>query len=140
MIAAVVGTDMELEIFDALRSAGVAEGPARSAVEALDAEFERRDATLASRADIADLRGELKIEIADLRGELKVEIADLRSELKIEIADLRIEVAGLRSEVKIEVASLRSQVADAKSELIRWVAALFTAQIVAIGVLLRLLH
>ena len=34
--------------------------------------------TLATKADLADLRAELKSEVADLRAELKSEIADLR--------------------------------------------------------------
>ena len=41
---------------------------------------------LATKGDIADLRGELKGDIADLRGELKGDIADLRGELKADIA------------------------------------------------------
>ena len=40
---------------------------------------------VATKADISDLRGELRTEIAALRGELKTEISDLRNELKSEL-------------------------------------------------------
>ena len=38
---------------------------------------------LATKADIAALRGELKTEIAALRGELKADIAELKGSLKM---------------------------------------------------------
>ena len=48
------------------------------------------DATLphlATRAELADLRTEMKVEMAGLRTELKGEMAQLRSEISIGLAD-----------------------------------------------------
>jgi hypothetical protein len=47
---------------------------------------------LVTKAELADLRTELKSELADLRTELKSEMADLRTELKSEMAGLRLEI------------------------------------------------
>jgi len=54
--------------------------PARDVEEPVSKEF--------LRAEIADLRTELKSDIADLRTELKSDIADLRTELKGDMANL----------------------------------------------------
>jgi len=70
----------------------------------------------ATRADLTELRTELKGDIADLRAEmaelraeLKGDIADLRAELKGDIADLRAEMADLRTELKGDIASAQRQ-------------------------------
>lgn len=44
---------------------------------------------LATKADVADLRGELSAEIARTRGDLSSEIARTRGDLSAEIADTR---------------------------------------------------
>ena len=51
---------------------------------------------LATKEDLAKLRGELKADIATLRGELKADIASLRGELKADIASLRGELRGMQ--------------------------------------------
>ncbi len=45
--------------------------------------------SLATKEDVASLKGELKKDIADLKGELKEDIANLRSELKADIGNLK---------------------------------------------------
>ena len=71
---------------------------------------------VATKADIASVRGELKAEIAALRGELKTDIADVRTEiaatrgeLKTDIADVKTEVAALRGELKVEMHRLNAK-------------------------------
>lgn len=54
---------------------------------------------LATKADIADLRAELKSDVADLRTELKTDIGGLRAELKSDIGGLRTEVASLETRI-----------------------------------------
>lgn len=51
------------------------------------------------RADMAELRAELKGEIAGLRVELKGEIAEFRAETRTEFAAVRAEMAGLKAEM-----------------------------------------
>lgn len=75
------------------------------------------------RAEISDLRTELKQDIADLRTELKQDIADLRTELKkdmanvrAEMTDLRTEMANLRTELKGDISDIRAEL-DNKIEL-----------------------
>ncbi len=55
--------------------------------------------TLATKAELAEVRAELKSEIGELRTELKSEIGGLRTELKSEIGGLRTELAELRLEI-----------------------------------------
>ena len=65
------------------------------------------------RADIAELRAE----IADVRTELKADIAALRTELKADIADVRTEIADVRTELKADIADVRTEVADLREDL-----------------------
>jgi DNA repair exonuclease SbcCD ATPase subunit len=68
---------------------------------------------LVTKAELADLRAELKSDMAGLRTELKSDMAGLRTEVKSEIAGLRtevkLEIAELRSELKSDTAELRSE-------------------------------
>ena len=88
------------------------------------------------RTEIGDLRTELKTEIGDLRTELKTEIAGLRSELKTEIAGLRselkTEIAGLRSELKTEIATVRTDLAKQHTRMIVWVVGAIAAVATAV--------
>ena len=70
---------------DRLKQAGMDEGLARAHADALrDALLE----TVATKADLADLRNELKAEIGDVRFEAK----ELRHEMQTEFKALRIEI------------------------------------------------
>jgi hypothetical protein len=60
--------------------------------ERLNDAFDRLMAEMAAmRADMKDMRAELKGDIADLRTELNGDIAALRADLKADVADLRAE-------------------------------------------------
>ena len=67
--------------------------------------------SLATKEDMAGLKGELKEDIASLKGELKEDIANLSSELKADIANLRAEVkediGNLKGDFTWRVASLQ---------------------------------
>ena len=52
--------------------------------------------SVATKADIAELRADM----AALRTELKGDIAELRTELKGDMAELRTDMAGLRTEIQ----------------------------------------
>lgn len=123
---------MELELFDALRSAGVQEDRARVAVDAFGRALDRRDERFVSRIDQADFKAEVAREFALVRADI-AKLCGEFAELRGEVAELRAEIAGLRAET-------RSAMAELKSDLVRWVSALFIAQSVAVGVLVKLLH
>ena len=73
------------------------------------------------RADHASLRGEMTTDNAKLRGELKEEISKLRSELKEEISNLRSElkeeIGSLRSELKDDIAALDTKVGELETSI-----------------------
>jgi ribosomal protein L29 len=91
--------------------------PTEARLQALEAVLP----TLASKADIADLRGELKTDISELRGELKSDISELRGELKTDISELRgelkTEIGELRGELKTEIGELRGELKTGLAEL-----------------------
>ena len=74
----------------------------------------------ATKADVGEVRAEvaaLRADMADMRAELKGEIADLRTELKGEIADLRTELKGDIGELRTE---LRTGLAASRTEMFRF--------------------
>jgi ribosomal protein L10 len=80
-----------------------------NALEKLDREQKveiKRDLLmeLATKADIADLRGATRADIADLRGATREAIAELRESTKADIAELRgatqTDIAELRGEIR----------------------------------------
>ena len=85
------------EIYDAFRSAGVSDEQATAAAQLIPI-----STSVATKADIGDVRAE----IADLRTELRTEIGDLRTELHTEIGAVRAEIKGveLRMTVKFYTA------------------------------------
>jgi hypothetical protein len=72
-------TQMVSELYDALRSVGVADDTAKSAARAVIA-AEEKD-RLATKADINELRLSTKADINELRLSLKTDIAELKSEM-----------------------------------------------------------
>ncbi|WP_233714187.1 coiled-coil domain-containing protein [Helicobacter trogontum] len=62
------------------------------------------------RAEIAELKAELKQDIADLRSELKQDIVKVRNEMLDLKAELKQDIADLRSELKQDIADLREEV------------------------------
>ena len=78
---------------------------------------------LATKADIADLRAEMKVNIGDLRTEMKVNIGDLRTEMKANIGDLR-------TEMKADNGTLRAEMHRINATLIRWLVSLMAGALV----------
>ena len=72
---------------------------ARAIAKAIEADFVRRLDHLATKADLAELR------------------ADLKSE----ISDLRTEMAGVKGELRAEIRDVRAEIFDVKGELVRWI-------------------
>ncbi len=70
-------------------------------VAAINPAFEH----LATKADLAELRGDMRTEMAELRGELRAEHATLRGEMTTDNANLR-------SELKEDIAALATKVGE----------------------------
>jgi hypothetical protein len=68
---------------------------------------------LATKAELADLRGEVTGNMADQRGEVTGKIADLRSEVTGKIVDLR-------SEMTSEFSALRGDLAEKPGKAYLW--------------------
>ena len=69
---------MELEVFDAFRSAGVPDDKARAAVESINRQIDRR---YSLHAEQLVTRGDLRAEIAELRTELLTKIAQTKTDV-----------------------------------------------------------
>lgn len=60
---------------------------------------------VATKADVGELRVELKTDIAELRADM----GELRAELKTDIGELRADMGALRAELKADVGELRAE-------------------------------
>ncbi len=101
---------------------------------------------LATKSDIAELRGEMQAGNAALRGEFKADIAELRNEMQAGNAELRGEMqagnAELRGEMKADNAALRTEMANMRAyfaerenRMIRWMVSLTLGAVVAVSTL-----
>jgi predicted RNase H-like nuclease (RuvC/YqgF family) len=72
----------------------------------------------ASKADTAELRGELTADTAELRGELTADIAELRDELA-RIKDVMATKAGI-AELRGELTEVKSAVTTLEKEMIKF--------------------
>jgi chromosome segregation ATPase len=84
-----------------------AEGLVQMVKESIDEE-------VAKKADLLELKGELKLDIADMKGDIadmKVNIADM----KIEIGDMKIEIGGMKG----EIGGMKGEIGEIKGELVK---------------------
>ncbi len=111
----------------ALKEAGFEDVQATAIVDAL-----RQAVTegVATKTDIADVRGdtnelrtELKSDMNELRTELKSDMNELRTELKSDMNELRMEfkadMATLRAEFKADMAALKADNGELRADLYR---------------------
>jgi len=93
-------TAMQAESLEVLEKADVAPAQARAIVRAIEIEIAGASDTLATKADVALLRQELRQEMSELRHEM----SELRQELRQEISELRLEFKAdlLKLETKLE--------------------------------------
>lgn len=81
---------------------------------------------LATKADISDLKAELKTDISDSRAELKADV----SELKTDVSDLRTENTHMAT--KADLAELRADMERLHSSTIKWMVGLVLGGMVGI--------
>ena len=90
-----------------LKSAGMEERHAKAIATAM------RDAVTtgtATRADLAEFKGEITSEFAELKGEF----AEFKGEITSEFAELKGEFAKFKGETKAEFAAVRSEITSMK--------------------------
>ena len=111
--------------FDTLAAARAMEAAGVERRQAEGIAMTMRDAVTfgaATKADIGDVKAELKEDIADVRRE----VGDVKTELKEDIADVRREVGDVKTELKEDIADVRREVGDVKTELKEDIAGLRT--------------
>lgn len=126
---------MEIEVFQAFTSAGIPEDKARTAVDALRKDIDRRYSVnsdaLATRKDlavsmaqvdasIARLDARLGVAIASGDARLEVSIANLDARLEVSIANLDARIANLDGRLELTIAKLCLQISESRDQTIRW--------------------
>ncbi len=102
--------------------------------EQVDALSEFMDGSVATKADIAELSGEIK----EVRSELSGEIKEVRSELKADIAELSGEIKEVRGELKAQGERLDGKITaeiaglNGRINLIYWMLGVSVAGIVSL--------
>lgn len=102
------------------------------------------------RAEIAELRSELKQDIVkvrnemlDLKAELKQDIAELREEVHAELSKMDSKIMQFRAELKQDNANLKAELKDdiakSKVDIIKWVFGLQFATLALIAGMLKLM-
>ena len=86
-----------VELYQALREAGVDERLAREAAHAVLGSDMKNE--LATKADLVELRALTKSDLAELRAFTKSELAEFRAEFRGDLATLRTELAATRVEL-----------------------------------------
>jgi hypothetical protein len=104
---------MIAEVYDAFKAAGAPEDKALAAATVL-AGFAPPE-PVATKADVAALRSELKSDLTALKGELKADVAALKGELKADVAALKSDLADVKSEL-----GARISIVEAKLGMIQW--------------------
>ena len=83
----------------------------------------QRNADLATKSDLHEVRNELKGDIHEVRSELKGDIHEVRNELKGDLHEVRSELKGdlheVRNELKLEIEGVKGEL-----KLVKWMLAL----------------
>jgi multidrug resistance efflux pump len=101
--------------------------------------------TLATKADLAETRADLRREIAEVRAELRQEITEVRADIAQTRAELRQEIAEVRADFAQTRAELRQDIAEAKADILKWVIGMVAGAVVVnaitvIGAMLALVR
>ncbi|MBC7801294.1 MAG: DUF1640 domain-containing protein [Gemmatimonadaceae bacterium] len=140
-------------VFDTLafvRTLEAAEISRRHADAMSDALHTAVGQAVASKVDVTDPKAEvaaLRAEIAELRAEMRAEFAAVRAEMHAEIAAVRAEMhaefAAVRAEMRSEFAAVRAEMHQGRAEMKLWVISFGTGALVtfigAVAALLRLM-
>jgi multidrug efflux pump subunit AcrA (membrane-fusion protein) len=111
-----------------LREAGFSDPQAEALVATVQEAAE--GAEFATKADLGDMRAELKSDIAELRAELKSDIAELRAELAEVRAELKADIAAVRSELREAELRFEARLEAVKADILNRVFGLILGAIV----------
>ena len=96
----------------ALREAGADEPLAEAVVVTIGDAFGEN---IATRADLGEVKTELKADVAAVRAEL----GEVKTELKADVAAVRAELGEVKTELKADVAAVRVDLAEMETRLYR---------------------
>jgi hypothetical protein len=119
-----------VELYDALREAGVSDEKAKAAAAAvISTETEDR---LATKADLGALRLATKTDLAQLEASTKADLAQLEASTKADLAQLE-------GSIKADLAQLRVTVAQVEGHILRWVVGTIIAMTAVFAGIVKLL-
>ncbi len=99
--------------------------------EQVDALSEFMDGSVATKADIAELSGEIKEVRSELSGIIAAEIAELSGEVKAQGERLDGEIKAIRTELSGEIKSVRTELIG-KINLLYWMLGVTVAGVVSL--------
>ena len=97
-----------------MEDAGMKREQAEAVAEAVRTAAEADLEHLATKADLGDVKAELKADLAVL----KTDLGDAKAELKADLAVLKTDLGGVKAELKADVAVLKTDLADVRAELV----------------------
>ena len=81
---------------------------------------------LATKADLAILRSDMKAEMSTMKSDMKAEMSTMKSDMKAEIStiksDMKAEISALQSDMKAKISAVESAMTRMESTLIKWLA------------------
>ena len=137
---AVVAFDT-LKLADRLEAGGFTAVQARTAASAFADAMSGSD--LATKADMAEVKAELKgdsaairADLAEVKAELRADLVEVEHHLDAKIATVKADIASLRVELKADAArmeeGIKRRAAETESRLTRWLVCTAVAAIVTI--------
>lgn len=116
-----------------------AEALANEQVQLLNSNLATKADTLAIKADIEKLKGDLALKIE----KLKVDIEKLRGALELRIenvkSDLELKIENVKSDLELKIENVRVDIEKVKSSLLKWMVMAMIAQGGLIVALLKVL-
>ncbi len=94
-----------------------AEGLVQMVKQSIDEEVAKKADLRELRADLKSDVSEVRLEIGQVKSELKQDIADLRTELKQDIFEVRLEIVQVKSELKQDIADMKIDIGTMKGEI-----------------------
>lgn len=114
-----------LSYSETLISTGVAEDTARLQAKGLSEALESND--LATKADITELRAnvktnivELKADIIELRANVTADIVVLKTDITGFKVDIKADITELKSGIKAQTAETEARIAEMELRIIKW--------------------
>ncbi|MBA5724624.1 hypothetical protein [Candidatus Liberibacter sp.] len=115
-----------------MTNTSVKQKPQKENVEVRFAKVETTLPFLATKADLSDVRTELKLDISNTKLELKQDIASVKTELSNVKTELKQDIAN----VKTELSNVRTELKDAINTQTKWFVGFMIP--ITVGILFKL--